>query len=164
MNIKLLYQKVYFNKKEWEEVICFFKDIKVETFLFSKRTENISFRRFKRALIGDCIMIEYLKEQSVTVSYLQKQLELIELLKQKYNNRLYFIGFVLNDFYLLSESGLISYLSYYDTKKSSLNGYPLVILLLKDISKFIKLLELNKQMFVPFINGKKINKIFSFFY
>lgn len=169
MNIRLVYQKVYFKDEEWQNVVSFFQDIKVTAFLLSKNIFLSSLKTFKNNMVGDCLVVTLPFGLETTNDSLKKLLDFVALMKSKYNNKLYLICFLLekeNYLYCLSVAQLESYFSYYDYKKGELEGYFLSMVLLKELHKLFASIDLSKRMSAFFINHpiNKLNNIFSYYY
>jgi len=171
MNIRLVYQKVYFKDEEWQNVVSFFQDIKVTAFLLSKNIFLSSLKTFKNNMVGDCLVVTLPLSLGVEITNdsLKKLLDFVALIRSKYSNKLYLICFLLekdNNLYCLSVTQLESYFSYYDYKKGELEGYFLPMVLLKELHKLFASIDLSKKMSAFFITKPitKLNNIFSYYY
>ena len=58
MNIKLIYQKIYFSPKEWLDLRSFFDSLNVNCFLLSKNSFFSFSKVLKFEFVGECIVVE----------------------------------------------------------------------------------------------------------
>lgn len=168
MNIKLLFQRVFFKKEEWEKFRFFLKDLNFEKFLLSKEVLFPELKELKFSIVGECLIIIFpLDKQISEIDNYKKILNFIDLLKQQYNNKLYFIGFFLeytNKVYLLNIYQIKKYLSYYDYKRNEKEGYNINIITLKELIKILKSINLIKKMYVTNKQNLIFTKHYSFYY
>jgi len=161
MNVRLLYQKVYFKSDEWKEFISFISSLSsiVTISLLSKNTVDASLKEIKKFLLGECLILELF----INDNFFSTLFSLTNKIQQKYAARVFLIGFLVsldNRIYFIKVDQLHHYstLLIEQEKKKKNTISSIHQLLLYEILKLLKFPEITYSLSLSYL---KNNAVFS---
>lgn len=168
MKIKLIFQKTYFKSTEWNDVVSFFKTLKINVnlLLLSRNIFISSLKKIKENLLGECLLVEInsvLNSELFTICF-----DVINKVSTKYLNRLFFIGFLIEIenklyfFYTHIIKNYFFYLNYRQKNNSSI--FSINSFFLYEFFKFIKLNSLKFNISSLYVKNVNLINTFNFYY
>lgn len=165
MNIKLIYQKIYFSPKEWLDLRSFFDSLNVNCFLLSKN----SFFNFSKVLkfefVGECIIVE-LNNNTCSLDLFDFFLNFIKKIQENYINKLFFIGFILNNSLFLTSSQIELYSNFLKKRieNNITNNFTISSIYLFNLLKILKVINESYILRLFVLKNKSKLHRFNYYY